>query len=287
MVFFLCDGCNETLKKNKVDAHAAKCRECWSVSCVDCSQSFPGDEYRSHTSCISEAERYEKTIFRGNRKLDDSGTGHRQQHKGKKLTPQEAWQQTIEIAAESAPSSIKSHMDQLASLDNVPRKEKQFRNFTVNSLRLKGPNAEKIKDDIWKHLSKVREDEKQKKEEAQKKQQSSQQAAKDKKKEDAEPTSISDDDKSSSKNAKEEESSSSSSSMPSEKQVTKAVKKALKKAPNKSLKFKALRKTVQETLVIKTKNDSAKKEWKKLLKQCVDANSKKLVVDGKTVSLKD
>ena len=281
MVFFLCDGCNETLKKNKVDAHAAKCRECWSVSCVDCSQSFPGDEYRSHTSCISEAERYEKTIYRGTRKLDDSGTGHRQQqHKGKKLTPQEAWQQTIEIAAESAPSSIKSHMDQLATLDNVPRKEKQFRNFTVNSLRLRGHNAEKIKDEIWKHLSKVREDEKQKKDEAQKKQQSAKQ---DTKKEESKPTSISDDDKSSN-DAKEEES---SSSMPSEKEVTKAVKKILKKAPNKSLKFKALRKTVQKTLVIKTKSDSAKKEWKKLLKQCVDANSKKLVVDGKIVSLKD
>jgi hypothetical protein len=39
--------------------------------------------------------------------------------------------------------------------------------------------------------------------------------------------------------------------------------------------------------VIKTKSDTAKKEWKKLLKQCVDANSKKLVVDGKIVSLKD
>jgi len=65
------------------------------------------------------------------------------------------------------------------------------------------------------------------------------------------------------------------------------MKKALKKAPNKSLKFKSLRKTVQETLVIKTKSDTAKKEWKKLLKQCVDANSKKLVVDGKIVSLKD
>ncbi len=249
------------------------------------------DEYRNHTSCISEAERYEKTIFRGARKLDDSGTGHRQQqqqHKGKKLTPQEAWQQTIEIAAESAPSSIKSHMDQLAGLDNVPRKEKQFRNFTVNSLRLRGPSAEKIKDEIWKHLSKVREDERQKKEEAQKKQQSSRQPAKEvtkKEEEEAEPTSISDE---SSNDAKEEESpSSSSSSMPSEKEVTKAVKKALKKAPNKSLKFKALRKSVQETLVIKTKSDSAKKEWKKLLKQCVDANSKKLVVDGKIVSLKD
>eukprot|EP00577_Skeletonema_sp_RCC1716_P017076 CAMPEP_0113393926 /NCGR_PEP_ID=MMETSP0013_2-20120614/12193_1 /TAXON_ID=2843 ORGANISM="Skeletonema costatum, Strain 1716" /NCGR_SAMPLE_ID=MMETSP0013_2 /ASSEMBLY_ACC=CAM_ASM_000158 /LENGTH=285 /DNA_ID=CAMNT_0000277647 /DNA_START=24 /DNA_END=881 /DNA_ORIENTATION=- /assembly_acc=CAM_ASM_000158 len=285
MVFFLCDGCNETLKKNKVDAHAAKCRECWSVSCVDCSQSFPGDEYRSHTSCISEAERYEKTIYRGARKLDDSGTGHRQQqHKAKKLTPQEAWQQTIEIAAESAPSSIKSYMDQLSGCDNVPRKEKQFRNFTVNSLRLKGPSAEKIKDEIWKHLSKVREDEKQKREEAQKKQQSSQQPKHAKK--EAEPTSISDDDKSSNDVAKEDESPS-SSSMPSENEVTKAVKKALKKAPNKSLKFKSLRKTVQETLVIKTKSDTAKKEWKKLLKQCVDANSKKLVVDGKIVSLKD
>lgn len=247
---------------------------------------YQTDEYRNHTSCISEAERYEKTIYRGTRKLDDSGTGHRQQQqKGKKLTPQEAWQQTIEIAAESAPSSIKSHMDQLAGLDNVPRKEKQFRNFTVNSLRLRGPSAERIKDEIWKHLSKVREDEKQKKEEAQKKQQPAK-VTKKEEKEAEEPTSISDDDKSSSNNAKEKESSS-TTSMPSEKEVTKAVKKALKKAPNKSLKFKALRKSVQETLLIKTKSDSAKKEWKKLLKQCVDANSKKLVVDGKIVSLKD
>ena len=42
MVFFVCDGCNETLKKAKVDLHAAKCRDCYAVSCVDCSQSFPG-----------------------------------------------------------------------------------------------------------------------------------------------------------------------------------------------------------------------------------------------------
>lgn len=56
-------------------------------------------------------------------------------------------------------------MDQLAMLENVPRKEKQFRNFTVNSLRLKGPNGEKVKGDIWALLVKVRDDEKQKKEE--------------------------------------------------------------------------------------------------------------------------
>ena len=180
-------------------------------------------------------------------------------------------------------------------MENVPRKEKQFRNFTVNSLKLKGGSAEKTKDEIWKHLVKVREDEKQKREEAQKKQQQSssssqQAAAKDDTKKEAVPTSVSDDDKSSKEegSAKEdkEPSSSSSSSMPSEKTVTKAVKKALKKAPNKSLNFKALRKQVQEALALKTKSDSAKREWKKLLKQCVDANSKKMVVDGKLVTLK-
>ena len=43
MVFFTCDGCNETLKKNQVDAHVYRCRQgCESVSCVDCGISFYG-----------------------------------------------------------------------------------------------------------------------------------------------------------------------------------------------------------------------------------------------------
>lgn len=170
-------------------------------------------------------------------------------------------------------------------LENVPRKEKQFRNFTVNSLRLKGASAEKTKDEIWKHLVKVREDEKQKREEDQKKQQSSHHPAKDTTKV-TEPTSVSDDDKPNI-GLKEEDPTTSSSFLPSEKAVTKAVKKALKKAPNKSLKFKALRKQVRESLLINTKSDTSKEEWKKLLKQCVDANAKKLIVNGKIVSLKD
>ena len=42
MVFFCCDGCGATLKKSQVDAHAYKCRQCESVSCVDCNVSFWG-----------------------------------------------------------------------------------------------------------------------------------------------------------------------------------------------------------------------------------------------------
>ncbi|KAL7542754.1 hypothetical protein ACHAXR_012822 [Thalassiosira sp. AJA248-18] len=296
MVFFCCDGCGETFKKAKVDFHAAKCRECYAVSCVDCSLSFPGvtslasiiDEYRNHTSCISEAERYEKTIYRGTRKLDESGTGHRdqqQQRKTKKLTPQEAWNQTIQVAAETAPPSLKSHMDQLAMLENVPRKEKQFRNFTVNSLRLRGPSGEKAKNDIWALLVKVREDEKKRKEEEDNKKQQSKPAAK---KEESKPrtASVSEEDDGSSSNSNSNKNSSTTDlPLPSEKTVTKAMKKALKKAPNKQLKFKALRKQVQESLLIKDNKGGKKKEWKKLLQECLDANPKRLVLDGKIVTL--
>lgn len=42
MVVFSCDGCGEVLKKNQVDAHAARCRSCASVSCADCAVSFYG-----------------------------------------------------------------------------------------------------------------------------------------------------------------------------------------------------------------------------------------------------
>lgn len=182
-------------------------------------------------------------------------------------------------------------MDQLAMLENVPRKEKQFRNFTVNSLRLRGPGGENIKGEIWALLSKVREDEKKKREEEEnarkKKQQSKQSEEKDTspevaKESEATAVNVSEDDNNSSES---KNNASSAKDLPSEKAVTTAIKKALKKAPNKQLKFKALRKQVQESLAFKADKGAAKKQWKKLCQQCVDANPKKLVVDGKTVSL--
>lgn len=38
-----------------------------SVSCIDCSKTFYDDEYAAHTSCISEAAKYEKSLYRGPR----------------------------------------------------------------------------------------------------------------------------------------------------------------------------------------------------------------------------
>ena len=69
-----------------------------------------------------------------------------------------------------------------------------------------------------------------------------------------------------------------SNSLPSEKTVTKAMKKALKKAPNRQLKFKVLRKQVQESLSFEAGKVS-KEKWKTLLQRCVDANPKRLRMD--------
>lgn len=59
MPSFVCDKCQETLKKPKLDAHVQRCRGA-SFSCIDCYRHFAGTEYRGHFSCISEVEKYEK-----------------------------------------------------------------------------------------------------------------------------------------------------------------------------------------------------------------------------------
>ena len=48
----------------KVDQHCYKCRECWILSCIDCGKQFEGDAYKQHTSCISEAQKYQGHLFK-------------------------------------------------------------------------------------------------------------------------------------------------------------------------------------------------------------------------------
>ena len=41
MVFFICNACNESLKKNQVGKHyQQKCRRCEFLSCIDCGKEF-------------------------------------------------------------------------------------------------------------------------------------------------------------------------------------------------------------------------------------------------------
>mmetsp|Transcript_3439 Transcript_3439/g.3873 ORF Transcript_3439/g.3873 Transcript_3439/m.3873 type:complete len:252 (+) Transcript_3439:98-853(+) len=250
MVFFSCDGCGDILKKNQVDGHASRCRRCDSVSCVDCSVSFWGDDYRSHTSCISEAERYEKKLA-----------------KPKKRNPQEDWMLLIENCASHAPSHLRHYISTMSSLDNIPRKEKQFVNFASNSLQLRGSNK-KIVDEIWNFLKQEREKciaEKQKQ---------AQQVVKEKEEvvvvvSDTIQDASTDYDKS-------------TSSIIDVKKVNKITKKTLKKAPNKSMLMKELRKLVGKKLGLPK---SAKKQLKMILLETAKTSDSKIKIDGKIICL--
>lgn len=57
-------GCADVLTKPKLDKHRAMCNS--SFDCIDCSKRFesPAD-YKGHTSCISEAEKYQKSLYNG------------------------------------------------------------------------------------------------------------------------------------------------------------------------------------------------------------------------------
>ncbi|KAF8418232.1 hypothetical protein L210DRAFT_2448371 [Boletus edulis BED1] len=64
MVSFQCHTCGDVVKKPKLDQHHGRCYA--GFDCIDCSVSFHTPaEYKSHTSCISEAEKYQKSLYDG------------------------------------------------------------------------------------------------------------------------------------------------------------------------------------------------------------------------------
>jgi len=79
MVSFICDACGNTVKKNQVEKHyQTVCRSCSVLSCIDCGVDFPGDAYVSHTSCISEAEKYQGHLFQPKDKENKGETKQKQ-----------------------------------------------------------------------------------------------------------------------------------------------------------------------------------------------------------------
>ena len=91
MVYFECQGCSETLKKPAVRKHLARC--CGqSVTCVDCGVTFYGDDWDKHTSCISEAKKYQGALY-------DAEKGEKMP---KGQAKQSAWTENLSKALELA-----------------------------------------------------------------------------------------------------------------------------------------------------------------------------------------
>jgi len=71
-VSFQCDACTDVVKKPKLDRHYGQCRA--SFTCIDCSATFTcPSQWKGHTSCITEAEKYQKSLYKGSKKGQDSG----------------------------------------------------------------------------------------------------------------------------------------------------------------------------------------------------------------------
>ncbi|KAF2199819.1 hypothetical protein GQ43DRAFT_101495 [Delitschia confertaspora ATCC 74209] len=63
MVSFSCENCGDVLTKKKLDPHRNRCHGA-SFTCIDCMVHFYGTEYRAHTSCISEAQKYQGALYK-------------------------------------------------------------------------------------------------------------------------------------------------------------------------------------------------------------------------------
>ncbi|CAH1258289.1 LYAR [Branchiostoma lanceolatum] len=126
MVFFNCNACGQTVKKNQVEKHyLTACRSCDMLSCLDCGKDFWGDDYKSHTQCISEEDKY------GGKGV----TGHRMT-KGE--AKQDAWLKQVQKSMNDVNASpqVRNLWERLSGYSNIPRKKAKFENFVKNSLRI-------------------------------------------------------------------------------------------------------------------------------------------------------
>ncbi|GAB7355214.1 hypothetical protein MBLNU459_g5768t1 [Dothideomycetes sp. NU459] len=82
-------NCGDILTKKKLDPHRNQCYGA-SFTCIDCMVHFQGTDYRSHTSCISEAQKYQGHLYRGEKKGKGQQQQQQQQQNKQAVVPHKA-----------------------------------------------------------------------------------------------------------------------------------------------------------------------------------------------------
>lgn len=148
MVYFVCNKCQETIRKNKVDEHTNRCHPS-SYSCVDCGKDFSVSAARAHNTCITEEEKYQGKLYNAEKVFIINIHSIIQ----KKENPQLEWMRLLdEAVANNKDPSLKGAFDKLLSMDNVPRKKAKFINFVQNCCHI--PNN--VVERVWAVLEEVR-----------------------------------------------------------------------------------------------------------------------------------
>ncbi|XP_046688305.1 cell growth-regulating nucleolar protein [Homalodisca vitripennis] len=125
MVVFTCQNCGESIQKPKVEKHYnSRCRNRdVNLTCVDCLKDFFGQDYTSHTKCVTEMERYSAhgTIIKENK-------GQKKQDKFVEMIPNLLNSKNLTIPQRKL-------LELCSKFDNVPRKRPRFKNFLMNAAR--------------------------------------------------------------------------------------------------------------------------------------------------------
>ncbi|XP_075532860.1 uncharacterized protein LOC142566038 [Dermacentor variabilis] len=141
MVVFTCNTCGDSLKKNQVEKHVySKCRSCNMLTCIDCNKDFWGDAYKEHIKCVTEAERYGGKNFKP------------QVFKGE--VKQQEWTELLSkiIETQGMAPPVREVFERMQNFNNVPRKEKPFKNFLQSSMGVRNPS---LAQDVWQTIQKA------------------------------------------------------------------------------------------------------------------------------------
>ena len=137
MVFFTCNACGASLKKNQVEKHYQnECRNCEVLSCMDCGKDFYGDDYAAHIKCVSEAEKYQGALYKDSGK---SGGAKGEKKQQEWLEVDEAYVylvcgqcvlyiQRVRDSVQSAEVNprISRLLEKISEFPNIPRKKSKF-----------------------------------------------------------------------------------------------------------------------------------------------------------------
>lgn len=101
---------------------------------MDCLKDFKGDEFKEHTKCISEEEKYSAKGFVA------------KPNKNKGAQKQESWTETLQnlLAKPGIDPQVRNIVERVAAQTNVPRKKPKFINFVKNSMKISLDNANKV-----------------------------------------------------------------------------------------------------------------------------------------------
>lgn len=110
------------------------------LTCIDCNKDFWGDAYKEHIKCVTEAERYggknfKPQVFKGEAK-------------------QQEWTELLSriIETQGMTPPVREVFERMQNFNNVPRKEKPFKNFLQSSMGVRNPS---LAQDVWQTIQKA------------------------------------------------------------------------------------------------------------------------------------